>query len=477
MQSASRTEVTAGTIHSSSLHRSLGLRGKPTQRIVEAFLLLEFACQVSLLFSTVGAFRIIPRTASFSLSLLLLLALPPKRPIHPAIKPAIWALAAVGVSILYPTTNTLVSGLAQFAMYVAILAPLCWVSHLRLNESSVRRTLLIIFAFQAISSLIGVLQVEFPGHFRGSISTMVMGQGQYVNELSYQNAAGQLVMRPSGLTDVPGGVCTAGFYAVLLGFYFVGSGHDRLSRIVAAAGAVVGSAAVYLSSVKAAMIELVIGALTFGSLIAWRNQSVRAVVKSYIHYVGLRTTRVLIAAVVLGAAGYFLAVTVGGEGGARALSVLASNDPGALFYHERGRFLEYGVNVLLPEYPFGAGLGRWGMMNHYFGDPDNPNSSPIWVEEQWSGWLLDGGVALIVTYALALFTALRFALKCARSSSVSYLATLGALVAAYDVVTFAATFDFVPFITQMGMDFWLLNAMLFGTATQASRRVVGRRRR
>jgi hypothetical protein len=471
--------VKAPPLHISQIiaRRDLGVRAKPTQRIIEAFLFLEFACQLSLLFSAVGRFRVIPRTAGFALSLFLLLALPPRRPIHPAIKPAIWALAAVGLSIFYPSTNTLVSGLAQLAMYIAVLAPLLWVSHLRLNESSVRRILLIIFAFQAMSSLTGILQVEFPGHFRGNISSVVTGQGHYVNELYYQNAAGQMVMRPSGLTDVPGGVCTAGFYAVLLGFYFVGLGRHRWCRIVAGAGAVVGSAAVYLSGVKSAMIELVIGTLTFGSLLAWLNPSVRVVVKSGVHYIGLRAARVLIVLVMLGAAGYFLAVTVGGEGGAKAISILTSKDPGALFYHERGRFLEYGVNVLLPKYPFGAGLGRWGMMSYYFGNPDNPNSLPIWVEEQWTGWLLDGGIALIISYVLALFTALRFALKCMRNSTVSDLVALGALVAAYDVATLAATFDFVPFITQMGMDFWLLNAILFRAVadTHRPRRTITRR--
>ena len=47
-------------------------------------------------------------------------------------------------------------------------------------------------------------------------------------------------------------------------------------------------------------------------------------------------------------------------------------------------------------------------------------------------------------------------------------------VAGYDVSVTAGTFDYVPFISSMGMDFWLLNAILFG-AIAYSYRVANRR--
>ena len=75
--------------------------------------------------------------------------------------------------------------------------------------------------FQAASSLIGVLQVYYPGQFRGNISTVITSaSNQYVKGLFYRNALGTLVLRPSGLTDIPGGVGMAGQYAALFSIYF-----------------------------------------------------------------------------------------------------------------------------------------------------------------------------------------------------------------------------------------------------------------
>ena len=40
------------------------------------------------------------------------------------------------------------------------------------------------------------------------------------------------------------------------------------------------------------------------------------------------------------------------------------------YQENRGIFLTYTLQELLYEYPFGAGIGRWGMMSAYFGEPD-----------------------------------------------------------------------------------------------------------
>ncbi len=138
---------------------------------------------------------------------------------------------------------------------------------------------------------------------------------------------------------------------------------------------------------------------------------------------------------------------------------------------ERGKFL---FNIftrhvlpsfpeLLPQYPFGAGLGRWGMINQYFGDNSDPKRKSIYVEIMWTGWLLDGGVPLIAAYvaalALAFITAIRITLI--RGSDL-WLA--GALLVAYNVGALAATFVSPFFMAQGGMELWLLNAALFAAA-------------
>ena len=95
--------------------------------VVEAFLLFEIACQLALAFTALGAARVFVRIAAFAASLLLLAILPLTGRAHPAGTPALWVLFIVGLSIFHPSTNGWVPGIAQCALYLAILAPLFWV--------------------------------------------------------------------------------------------------------------------------------------------------------------------------------------------------------------------------------------------------------------------------------------------------------------------------------------------------------------
>ena len=140
----------------------------------------------------------------------------------PAVKPAKFVLAIVALAFFNPTGNTLAASAAQIAMYVAILGPLFWVPRLSIDISNLRRVLLMIWIFQSISAVVGILQVYFPGHFAPAISTIILNQGRaYVKGLQYQNAYGQLVFRAMGLSDIPGGAGSAGFYAALFGAAFM----------------------------------------------------------------------------------------------------------------------------------------------------------------------------------------------------------------------------------------------------------------
>jgi hypothetical protein len=124
----------------------------------------------------------------------------------------------------------------------------------------------------------------------------------------------------------------------------------------------------------------------------------------------------------------------------------------------------------LPKYPWGAGLGRWGMMNAYFGKNGNPLTDQIWVEIQWTGWLLDGGIPLIFAYTSALVFAIYLTLKISfdrqRRDELSFW---GAVIFSYNIGIIMITFNYPVFISQMGMEFWLLNAALFVAANQISK--------
>ena len=80
----------------------------------------------------------------------------------------------------------------------------------------------------------------------------------------------------------------------------------------------------------------------------------------------------------------------------KRLQTLVADDPGKVYHSNRGHFLEDTIYNQLPEYPVGAGLARWGMMNRYFADKDDLLTPPLWVEIQWTGWLYDGGIPLIL---------------------------------------------------------------------------------
>jgi len=168
-------------------------------------------------------------------------------------------------------------------------------------------------------------------------------------------------------------------------------------------------------------------------------------------------------------ASFTWAVAVGGEKATRRLTNLFKENPTHTYYSNRGRFLEETIYVLLPEYPLGAGLGRWGMMNFYFGDNSDPDRAAIWAEIQWTGWLLDGGVPLILAYVSAIAMAMLMAWRIALNRRLDTIATWAAIILAYDVGTFAATFNNPIFVGSQGLQFWTLNAALFAVAIHALR--------
>jgi hypothetical protein len=184
--------------------------------------------------------------------------------------------------------------------------------------------------------------------------------------------------------------------------------------------------------------------------------------------VGRLSSIAIVTAIVL-VSSFLWAVSVGGETIRKRFSSLLEGSAGEVYYRNRGHFLTYTVNELLPEYPLGAGLGRWGMMNRYFGDNSDPARGYIYVEVQWTGWLLDGGVPLVVAYSIAVFLACWIAWKVAVSRVPGNLGSWGALIFAYNIGGLAVTFGYPLFIGQGGIEFWLLNAALFAAACTAAR--------
>jgi hypothetical protein len=433
---------------------------------VPAFVVFQLLCQLVLVFGDVGWARMVVRVAAFGASLLLLVALRGRGSRHPAALPAAMALAVLGVCVFHPETVGVLAGVAQFALYAAVLGPIFWVGRLRsVDMGTLRRTALILWAFHSFSAGLGVLQVYRPGTFQPPLSAVVEAKGKgYAESLKITTASGERVFRPMGLTDMPGGAAISGLYAVLLG---VGFFLTRRAPLVIAAslGSVgLGVACLYLSQVRALVVMTGVSLVAVALVLLWRRDLRRLATFS----AGL--------ALMMGA-GYLAAVNVAGKAVTQRLATLTQAPASQVYYDNRGRFLEDAFLVTLPRAPLGEGLGHWGMTATYFGG--GPNAKPIWVEIQWAGWIVDGGLPLTLAYVAALLAVLLATWRIARAPPPSAVAGdlpfWGTIVLAYSVGAVALTFSYPIFLSQAGMEFWLLNATLFAAARHARTGVAGAR--
>jgi hypothetical protein len=419
------------------------------------FVLFQIACQAALLFEALGSLRVLVRTAAFAASLALLVLLRGQERRHPARPWALAALAVVAFALLHPLTNSLQAGAAHFAMYVAIVAPLFWVARLRVTPRVLRRLLMILWIFHTLSAGLGVLQMHYPGQFQPNVSSTILGMGEFAEAYKLQLANGQSVWRPMGLTDTPGGAAGAGLYAVLFGLGFLIASRGLLLRGLSIGSLAVGLFCLYISEVRSLLVMAGICSLTLIAILMWRGELSRLV-------------GIALVVPVLAVATFLWAVSVGGKSTLSRLSTLVEDRFEEVYARNRGHFLDHTFNVLLPENPLGAGLARWGMMRGYFGDEYNLESSPIWVEIQWTAWVLDGGVVLMLVYVVALLVACWTSLRVALGRLPQGVPMWGALVLALNVGALAVTFNHVIFMSQSGMEFWLLNAAVFAAAVQAA---------
>lgn len=418
---------------------------------IEAFIGLEIVGQLALALVQLGPYRALVRCVAYASSLGLLAFLPRSGRLHPAARAACIVIIILAVSMFHPTTNSMVSGAAQVAMYVAILAPLFWVTGLPVDTLRLRRVLVILWAFHSASSTVAIIQVSHPTLLPQTLSSVTEAQGKdYVDSLRFKTPDGARVFRPMGLGDLPGAASVSGFYAVLFGLGFLLCERSPLLRAAAFASIAAGLTALYLSQVRAMLVMLVVCIVAVYVPLLWAGERTKVFTMS-------------VALIVLAATAYVGAAAIGGEAITRRLETLTDSAPQDTYDKNRGHFLTDTVTQLLPEYPLGAGLGRWGMMNQYFGDSSDVTRGRIWVEIQWTGWLLDGGVPLVIAYSACLFFAIWTAWQIAVTPIDGTLRIWAAIVLAYNIGALAITFNYPFFVSQGAMELWLLNAALLSS--------------
>jgi hypothetical protein len=422
-----------------------------------AFIGGEILCQLILIFPLFAAGRVFVRIAAFVGSLAFLFILQRSGgPRHPSYSLAVVSLLILAVSFLHPDTANAWAGIASVLLHLAVIAPIFWVSRIRLSEKSVWTLFLILWLFHSASAVVGAMQAYFPGRFLPAVSPTI-ADSPYAAGLEISLADGSRIYRPMGLTDLPGGASMAAVYSVLLGAGFLLDRRTRnWFRVVILGTMALGLVALYLTQVRSLMVMLGASTLAMGVPFYLQRRS-----RSFLAFFGAFG---VIAALGLGAA-----VSLGGEAVSSRVSTLVDDNPATVYYTNRGIFLEDTLENLIPKYPVGAGLGRWGMVNHYFGDTGVGGPPPLWAEIQWTAWLYDGGVALMIAYPIAVLIALGVCLRIAAREDLAEpeIRKWAAVLFGYGVGALAVSFNSPLFESTSGVDFWILNAAVFAAASQS----------
>jgi hypothetical protein len=365
-----------------------------------------------------------------------------------------WLLASfvlLLLNLLHETAQPW-AGAAQIVFQICISAPAFWMARSIRGEAQIRRVVWVVFLGSAIGSVVGVLQVYFPQRFMPPEFSLLARSlnPEIIHSLTYIGADGREIIRPPGLSDLPGGAAVAGMMTMVLGLALALGRNERwFVRGACAAAAVVGMTALYLTHVRSLTL---VAAASVGLFALMRIRQGRTLEGGATLAVG--------AALVAGS--YLWALAVGGEAVSDRFSGLANEDVLRVFGDQRGSFIRYTLSETLYEFPLGAGLGRWGMMQVYFGDPTLWQAPPIHVEVQLTGWLLDGGVPLWLVYGGALVAALVFTYRTSVRAETHEIEDIATIALCLQLTILCLCLTGPVFNTQLGILFWGITGGLFG---------------
>lgn len=422
---------------------------------LELFAVIQLAWGVLLFLPDVQPYRMFIRAVPYVSSLVALAAFAGRAGTVRMASSGTWLLASLLVlaaNLLHPETR-FAAGLAQIAFQVSIAAPMFWVAWTMPSEARLERLLRIVFGASLVSAALGILQVYHPDWFLPpEFSALARRLSPLVvSALSYDGPDGHTIIRPPGLSDMPGGAAVAGLTAALFGVAY--ASRDRASaigRVFSAAAAGIGMTVLYLTQVRSLTVTAAFAVLLF-ALIRLRQGRI------------LRGGWIVLGGSLLVAASFMWAAAIGGKSiETRYAGLIEAGGLFSTFQQSRGLFLEYTFRELLFRFPLGAGLGRWGMMEIYFPDPSMWHAPPIHVEIQITGWLLDGGVLMWLCYGGALASAMRLAYRAAVDRSRPSLRDAGAIVLTFQLAIIGLCLTGPVFNTQLGVVLWMMTGALWG---------------
>jgi hypothetical protein len=420
---------------------------------LELFVVSQVFWGVLLFIPGSQAFRIYVRAFPYVASLAALLGCARASGTDTVVPGARWMVAVMALLLanLVHDGTWFTAGVAQVIFQLAIAAPVFWASRSWITATRLERLILLVFGAHFVSAVVGLLQVYYPATFLPpEFSSLAFKLSpDFLGALSYVGNADRLIVRPPGLTDLPGGAAISGTIAALVGFAFaLRRGQSQVWKAVFFGSAAIGITVVYLTQVRSMLLML------FGCMLAMAVVSLR---QGRV----LQSGWIIASAVGLTAGSFVWAGTVGGEALEERYRSMVDSGLLRTYQENRGFFLTHTLRELVFEYPLGGGLGRWGMMSAYFAEPENWRHPSVHAEIQVTGWLYDGGVLMWVFYPVGLFMALRYSYRLATGPA-GVLSESAITVFAIQVLLIGLCFTGPVFNSQLGMMFWLTTAMLYG---------------
>jgi hypothetical protein len=371
---------------------------------------------------------------------------------YPSVPWLLAVLCYLGLMLMHPQTNSFLAGAAQIGLYLCIMSPIFWVPAFIKETARLKRVLWLLLLCNGINSFVGVMQVLYPYTWMPSEFSSINAHSEYgFGTVIYYGANGDLIVRPPGLGDSPGEVCGPASFALYLGLVFAGLEGQWWKKVVAGIFASLGAAAIFFTLVRSVFLITLgmIGLYVLLQIIQQRYRQAASVC-------GIGIVAITLA--------FLHSSSIGGQNLSDRFASIFADDPVTFYNENRGVQVENSIATLLPEYPYGAGLGRWGMMNVYFGNPDSLTSPPIWVEIQIPAWIVDGGIVLLILYPVALAVAIRHQTLLVFNHRDPEVRSLATIILAANAGILALCLSYPVFLAPIGAQFWFLSGALRGVA-------------
>lgn len=363
-------------------------------------------------------------------------------------KPTAWIsvlLSILALMMLHPGTNSPVSGAADLVLWSSVYCVAYWATAALKYGHQLQRVFLLIFLINCTSALLGIGQFYKPNIFlppsigvleKGGISALIP---------YYQLDDGTEVMRPCGMSDNPGAAAPAGAMAAVMGIVILTSRLPTWQRAMGLVLAVPAATVIYLTQGRTAILMVVVSLMALVLAMALQNR-----------WNSVMQIGVAGAVVVLG--GFAWAAREGGKSIVERYFTLLDGSPTKVLGNSsRAHMVSDALGNQVFEMPLGAGLGRYGQVYGYFGNW--AYNDMIWVETQVSAWLVDGGIPILFLGFAVVILGLIDSLRVARTCPSPSIAHWAAGVFALNVSVFFACFGQMPFLTNIGQQFWLLAGM------------------